>query len=99
MRAWTQIPRRMIDKTRTFKRWTPGKSAGRKLSETKGERRVSSLTRQSKAKRESWGSEDLTVNGGALWEQVASQCSSRSRRVSDPFVIVNIPGRQRLSGD
>ena len=29
----------------------------------------------------------------------SSQRSSRSRRVSGPFVIVNIPRRQRLSGD
>lgn len=60
----------MIDKTRTFKRWTPGKSGGGKLSETKGECGVSLLTRQSETRREAYGRGSVGERG-ALWEQVA----------------------------
>lgn len=60
----------MIDKTRTFKRWTPGKSGGGKLSETKGECGVSLLTRQSETRSEAYGRGSVGERG-ALWEQVA----------------------------
>lgn len=93
---------KMIDKPRAVKtsERTPGKSDRGKLTEMKRERAGSTRWRGRRIVR---AREDCARGKlcGALWLAGSSglPVSSSRARLSDPFVIVNILRRYRLSGD